>query len=101
MEIYSEGRILRLDNFRKLSGFGFKGFRKFKTRAMDKGHQAEFQAFVERVEKGGEPLMTMDEIVNVTLACFAAVTSAREARTIHIDEEYQDLLNVCYSELSN
>jgi len=101
MEIYSEGRILRLENFRKLTGFGFKGFRNFKTRKMDKGHQKEFQTFVEQVQKGGEPLMTMDEIVNITLACFAAVTSARETRTIHIDEEYQDIQNVRYSELSN
>lgn len=32
--------------------------------------------------------MTMDEMVNVSLASFAAVTSANEGRTIHLDQEY-------------
>lgn len=68
LEVFSVGRVLRLDNFRKLEGFGFKGFRKFKTRKMDKGHQAQFDMFVKRVEAGGEPLISFDEMVNVTLA---------------------------------
>ena len=88
LEVFSDGRVLRLNNFRKLEGFGFKGFRKFKTRKMDKGHQAQFNAFVERVVKGGDALIPFDEIVNVTLASFAAVTSAVEERMIHLGEEY-------------
>jgi predicted dehydrogenase/threonine dehydrogenase-like Zn-dependent dehydrogenase len=88
LEVFSGGRVLRLNNFRKLEGFGFKGFRKFKTRKMDKGHQVQFNAFVEQVEKGGEALIAFDEIVNVTLASFAAVTSANERRMIHLGEEY-------------
>ena len=84
LEVFSDGRVLRLNNFRKLEGFGFKGFRKFRTRKMDKGHQAQFDAFVKRVENGGEPLIGFDEMVNVTLASFAAVTSAVEGRMIHL-----------------
>lgn len=95
MEIYSEGRILRLDNFRKLTGFGFKGFRRFKTRSMDKGHQAQFRAFVDNIGKGGDPLMLVDEMVNVMLASFAAVTSARESRVIRVNSEYSD----CFAHL--
>ncbi|MBN1931058.1 MAG: bi-domain-containing oxidoreductase [Desulfobacterales bacterium] len=93
LEVYSEGRILRLDNFRKLEGFGFKGFRKFKTRAMDKGHHAEFQSFVDRVAEGGQPLISMDEMINVTLAGFAAVTSACESRMINLSKEYEGLIS--------
>jgi hypothetical protein len=79
---------LRLNNFRKLEGFGFKGFKKFKTRKMDKGHQAQFKAFVDLVENGGDPLISMNAMVNVTLASFAAMTSANEGRMIHLDQEY-------------
>ena len=86
LEVFSEGRVLRLNNFRKLEGFGFKGFKKFKTRKMDKGHQAQFNAFVARIEKGGEALIAFDEIVNVTLASFAAVTSAVEGRMIRLED---------------
>ncbi len=91
MEVFSEGRVLRLENFRKTIGYEFKGFRRFKTMSMDKGHDAEFAALVERVAGGGKALIPLDELVNVTLASFAAVTSARENRTIVIAEEYAEL----------
>ena len=91
MEIYSEGRILRLDNFRKLYGFGFKGFCKFKTRTIDKGHHAEFQSFVERVREGGEPLITINEMVNATLASFAAVTAAIEGKVMQLTNDFGSL----------
>jgi len=93
LEIFSEGRILRLDNFRKLTGFGFKGFRKLKTHTMDKGHHLQFQKFVDKVANGGDPLLSLDEMVNVTLASFAAVTSALESRTVEINSEYHGNFN--------
>ena len=43
---------------------------------------------MERVEKGGEPLIAFEEIVNVTLASFAAVISANEGRVVHLEKEY-------------
>ncbi len=88
MEIFSDQRVLRLDNFRKTTGFGFKGFKKFKTPRQDKGHAAEFKAFVDRVKAGGAALIPLAELVNVTLASFAAMTAAAEGRTISLDDEY-------------
>lgn len=82
LEVYSDGRILRLDNFKKLVGYGFKGFRKFKTWSIDKGHNAEIQAVVNRVNNGGDALIPFDNLVNVTLASFAAMESARTNQTI-------------------
>ena len=90
LEIFSDGRVLRLHNFRKLEGFGFPNFSCFKTRRMDKGHQAQFDAFVQRLTKGGEPLIPLERLVNVTLASFAAVTSARDRRVVGIAEEFPD-----------
>jgi hypothetical protein len=90
LEVYSEGRVLCLDNFRRLEGWGFSGFRKLKTR-LDKGHQAEFDEFVNRVAEGGTALIRLDQLVNVTLASFAAMTSAAEQRTIRLDGEYADV----------
>lgn len=92
IEVYSEGRILRLDNFRRLEGWGFPGFRRLKTR-LDKGHQAEFSQFVDRIATGGEPLIPLEQLVNATLASFAAMTSAREERTVRLTEEYAALLS--------
>ena len=88
LEVFSQGRVLRLDNFRKLTGYGFKGFRHFKTARQDKGHAAEFAAFADRITTGGEPLIPLDELVNVALATFAAMTAAAETRTIVLAQEY-------------
>lgn len=82
MEVFCEGKVLRLDNFRETAGFGFKGFKKFKTKRQDKGHFAEISGFIERINKGGEQMIPCDQLENVTLASFAAVTSASEKKTI-------------------
>ena len=55
---------------------------------MDKGHQTQFNKFTERIKDGAELLISLDEIINVTLASFAAMTSSREGKTIFLDEEY-------------
>ncbi len=86
--VFSEGRVLEMDNFRRTVGYGFKGFRKFKTSRQDKGHLAEFAAFTDSVASGGDRLIPFDELVNVTLASFAAMTGARENRTIILSREY-------------
>jgi len=90
-EVYSDGRILKLDNFRRVGGYGFQGFRNFKTWQMNKGHRTEVADFIALVEKGGKPLIPFSDIVNVTLTSFAAVTSAREGRRVFLEKEYGEL----------
>jgi predicted dehydrogenase/threonine dehydrogenase-like Zn-dependent dehydrogenase len=90
MEVYSEGRILRLDNFRKLEGWGFAGFRRMKT-GLDKGHAAEFKVFVDQIAAGRDALIPMGQLVNTTLASFAAMTSASEGKTVHLQEAFAEL----------
>ena len=82
LEVFSDNRVLRLENFRRLLGYAFVRFSKSKRFRQDKGHGAEFAAFVDRVARGGEPLIPFDQLVNVTRASFAAVTAANEERTI-------------------
>ena len=88
LEVFSDGRVFRLDNFRRTTAYGVQGFRKLKTLSQDKGHRAEFAAFVESVASGGAPLIPMTELVNVTLASFAAMDAARNHRTILLRREY-------------
>ncbi len=82
LEIFSDGRILTMENFRITRGHGFKGFKKFRTMRQDKGHSSEVEAFVDLVADGGEPLITFDQLTNVTKASFAAVESALKNQTI-------------------
>lgn len=89
--VFSEGRTLHLDNFRRTTGYGFRSFKRFKTFRQDKGHAAEFAAFLRCVSAGGPPLIPLDESANSTLASFAAMTSASEGRTIDLKREYGDI----------
>jgi predicted dehydrogenase/NADPH:quinone reductase-like Zn-dependent oxidoreductase len=84
LEVFSDGRVLRLENFRQTRGFGFRGFRTFKTRRQDKGHAREFARFVALVADGGSAPQTFDAVVNVTRASFAAVESAATGRLVSV-----------------
>ena len=48
----------------------------------DKGHAGECKAFVDRIAAGGEPLIPLADLVNVTRATFAAVEAARTGQVV-------------------
>lgn len=48
LEVFCSGRVLQLDNFIKLKGWGWKGFTKRNLWQQDKGVQACVQAFLDR-----------------------------------------------------
>lgn len=66
VEIFCGGRILQLDNYKTLRGYGWKNFKKMRLLRQDKGHAGELDALVESV-KGGRPSpIPFEEIVEVT-----------------------------------
>jgi predicted dehydrogenase len=89
LEVFSDGRVLRLENFRVTRTCGFKKDRTFRTTRQDKGHMAEVQAFVGRVAAGGDPLIPLEQLLNVTHASIAAMEATRECRVIHLHEGAQ------------
>ena len=66
LEVFCGGKILQLDNFKVMRGYGWKGFKKMKLWRQDKGHAAEMKAFLEEIEKGGPAPIPFDEIMEVT-----------------------------------
>ena len=94
LEVFSDNRVLVVDNFRRTDGYGFKGFSKFKTSRQDKGHRAEFAEFVKRVAAGGEPLIPFDQLERITLASLAAVESAVTGKTIVLPQAAVSTLSV-------
>ncbi len=76
LEVFYGGRTIIMDNFRRTDGFGFKEFRKLKTR-MNKGHAIQFKTLIGRIIHGGDPLIPFEEIVNTTNASFAAIESLK------------------------
>jgi predicted dehydrogenase len=64
VEVFVAGRVLQLDNFRKLKGFGWPGFSKMNLWSQDKGQKACVAAFLDGV-KTGKPSIPPDEIFEV------------------------------------
>ncbi len=91
IDVFSDGRVLQLDNFRKTIGYDFQGFKKFATSRQEKGHAQQFQQVVASITNGAGSLIPLDELVNVTLASFAAVDAARQRRLVNLNEEYGHL----------
>ncbi len=85
VEVHSQGRSLILDNWRTLTGYGFKGFTSRRTKP-DKGHAEQFRLLIDRLKTGGEAIIPFEEIVNTTRASFAAITSLREGRWVEVPE---------------
>ena len=83
VEVFSQGKVLVLDNWRKLEGYGVKGFSKM-TGTMDKGHKRQFALLNERVLKGGEALIPYESIVNTTRASFACIESLKKKAWIEV-----------------
>jgi predicted dehydrogenase len=78
IEVFSEGRVAVIDNWKTLRGFGWPGLVPGRLWRQDKGHRAEVAAFIDLVASGGSPLIPWGELEEVTLTTFAAVERACE-----------------------
>ena len=83
VEVFSQERVFILDNWRRLDGYGAKGFSRMRGR-MDKGQKDEFRLLNERLLGGGESLIPFESIINTTKASFAAIQSLKENRWVEI-----------------
>lgn len=68
------GRVLELDNFRRLTGHGAPSGRGMRQ---NKGHTEEVGAFLDALEQGAPAPIPWEQVENVTRATFAAVRSMR------------------------
>jgi predicted dehydrogenase len=77
VEVFASGRVLQLDNFRRLRGFGWRGFKQARAWRQDKGQQACVRAFVDAVRSGGVGPIPLDEIFEVSRVSIESALSAR------------------------
>ncbi len=66
LEVFCAGRVLQLDNFRRLVGYGWPGFKKLNLWRQDKGQTMCAAAFVRAVEEGGPAPIPLAEILEVS-----------------------------------
>lgn len=83
MSLFCEGKVFNLDNYKKVNAFGSSGIKKW---SQDKGHKDEMIGFVENIKSSKENLISLESLVNTTLATFAHVKSLKENRMVQISE---------------
>lgn len=73
IEVFANDAVLQLDNFRKLIGFGWKGFTKSKLLSQDKGQNNCARIFIESINQGSSAPILFDEIIEVAkISCQVA-----------------------------
>jgi len=71
LEVFGGGRVLQLDNFRRLSGFGWPEFSSMRLWRQDKGQFACVAAFLEAIRSGATAPIAPDDIFEVAEICIA------------------------------
>ncbi|MFL5482608.1 MAG: bi-domain-containing oxidoreductase [Gemmatimonadaceae bacterium] len=66
LEVFAAGRVLHLDNFRKLTGYGWPGFSSMRLLRQDKGQRDAARAFISAVTAGGQPPIPVPELLEVS-----------------------------------
>jgi predicted dehydrogenase/NADPH:quinone reductase-like Zn-dependent oxidoreductase len=77
LEVFCGGRVLQLDNFRRLTGFGWPGFRRMNLWRQDKGQRACVAAFVEAIRSGKTSPIPFDEVLEVSRVAIQIGEAAR------------------------
>lgn len=66
LEVFVGGRVLQLDNFRKLRGWGWKNFSSMNLWSQNKGNGPCAAAFVDAVRRGDPAPIPLEEIIEVS-----------------------------------
>ena len=77
VEVFTAGRVLQLDNFRKLKGYGWPGFGSMNLWKQDKGQNGCAKAFLEGIA-AGVPAIPSDEVFEVARVTIDAARQLRE-----------------------
>jgi predicted dehydrogenase/threonine dehydrogenase-like Zn-dependent dehydrogenase len=72
LEIYCGGRVIRVDDFRKLQAFGWPELKHLRLWTQDKGHRTSIAAFIKSVASRSAPPIPFDEILEVSRATIEA-----------------------------
>ena len=64
--IYSSGSVLKLDNYKTLKGYGWKGFKSMYSLNQDKGQNECIKSFLNSIRQGKESPVPFEEILEVS-----------------------------------
>ncbi len=76
LEVFAMGRVLQLDNFRKLTGYGWPKFKDMNLWRQDKGQRACAAEFIKAIHQGIPSPISFDEILEVSQICIEVATQS-------------------------
>jgi predicted dehydrogenase len=77
LEVFCGGKVLQLDNFRRLRGWGWRGFSGMRLWRQDKGQAACVRAFVDAVSQGRASPIPLDEVLESSRVAIEAQAALR------------------------
>lgn len=78
LDVFAGGKVLSLNNFKTLEGYGWSNFKKMKLMNQDKGHKDEVKAFIDAVKNGGNQPIPLEEIFEVTKVTFDVMDQVKK-----------------------
>jgi predicted dehydrogenase/threonine dehydrogenase-like Zn-dependent dehydrogenase len=84
VEIYSEGRTIVIDNYRKMKCYGFS--KSGMSSSQDKGHKNQFDLFLKKIQQGDKTIIPVQEIMNTSYAALAAIDSLKSRQWVKVDD---------------
>ena len=66
LQIFADGKILEITNFKKMRGYGFKNFKSCRSFTQNKGNNACVSSFVNAIKENQIPPISFEEIVEVS-----------------------------------
>ena len=80
LEVFADGKVARMDNFRRTEVWRGGKCKKARAGGIDKGQKQELEAFVAAVKSGGEMPVPVASLIATTAATFAVSRSVATRR---------------------
>jgi predicted dehydrogenase/threonine dehydrogenase-like Zn-dependent dehydrogenase len=85
IEVFSNGVICSIDDFKTLHIAGEKGVKRVKLKAQDKGHAMQFNLISDALNHGKEFPISFDEIYHSSLITLEVIRSIGEKRVVEVE----------------
>ena len=82
IEVFSDGRTLIMENWKKLRGYGFRNFTSTSV-SQDKGHEAQFRQIINGLKNGLPQPVPFETLLNASRATIAVQTSIANNKWIN------------------
>jgi hypothetical protein len=93
VEVFTAGRVLQLDNFRILRGFGWSGFRTMRLWRQDKGINACAAAFVDAIADGRSSPIPAAEVFEVAQATLEAADQLARGEDTNLSAAQRSMMS--------